>query len=235
MAEKTSKMDFTENEIEVLVREVEARKIILFGGHRSGVTNKRKTSEWQHVVTAVNSVSATVRSVAEVRKKWCDLKMEAKSRVAWHRQSVSATGGGQGTPEPTPLDTKIASILGTASVCDIVSEREGDTDLAETTEETDTLELEAGDEEVPGTTCPGTVAAGLAVPSTSALSTSASRAHGAPGSGRVLTDTVLQTQRDTISAINEVRDELQQIRTVMSNMCDVMSEIASSIKDLVKK
>lgn len=93
-----------------------------------------------------------------------------------------------------------------------------------------TLELEAvGDEEVPGTACPGTVAEGLAVPSTSA-----SRAHGAT-SGRVLTDTVLQTQRDTISAINEVRDELQQIRTVMSNMCDVMSDIASSIKDLVKK
>ncbi|XP_061598952.1 uncharacterized protein LOC133461605 [Cololabis saira] len=64
-----------------------------------------------------------------------NLQVEAKRRVAQHRQSVSATGGGQCTPEPTPLDTKIASILGTASVCGVVSEREGDTDLAETKEE----------------------------------------------------------------------------------------------------
>ncbi|XP_049426784.1 t-SNARE domain-containing protein 1-like [Epinephelus fuscoguttatus] len=187
MAEKTRERNFTVTEIEVLVGEVEARKIILFGGHSSGITNKRKTSEWQHVVTAVNGVSATERSVAEVKKKWSDLKMEAKTRVAWHRQSVSATGGGNGTPEPTLLDTKIASILGTANMCGIVLEKYGDTDLAETTEETVTLELEAvGDKEVPETACPGTVVEGLAVPS-SAPSTSASRVHGAPGSGWVLT------------------------------------------------
>lgn len=71
---------------------------------------------------------------------------------------------------------------------------------------------------------------GLAVPSSSA-----SRAHGASGGGRVLTDAVLKTQRDTIRAINEVRDELQMIRTVMNNMCVAMSDIPSSIKDLVKK
>nr|XP_008303148.1 PREDICTED: uncharacterized protein LOC103374778 [Stegastes partitus] len=45
-----------------------------------------------------------------------------------------------------------------------------------------------GDEEVPSTACPGTVTTGQAVPSTNA-----SRAHGAPGSGRVPTHTVLQT------------------------------------------
>ncbi|KAJ8253097.1 hypothetical protein GJAV_G00209080 [Gymnothorax javanicus] len=69
-----------------------------------------------------------------------------------HKVLKDLAGGGKGTSEPTPLDTKIASILGTASVCGIVSEKEGDRDLAETTEETVTLELEAmGDEEVPGT------------------------------------------------------------------------------------
>lgn len=136
MAEKTRKRNFSETEVEVLVGEVEARKIILFGGHSSGITNKRKFSEWQHVVSAVNEVSATERSVADIKKKWSDLKVEAKKRVARHRESISATGGGRGTPEPTPLDNKIASILGTASVGGIVSEKEGDTDLAETTEET---------------------------------------------------------------------------------------------------
>ena len=65
MAEKR-KRNFTETEIEVLVGEVEARKDILFGGHSSGVTNKIKQKEWQHVVTAVNSSSATERSVADI-------------------------------------------------------------------------------------------------------------------------------------------------------------------------
>ncbi|XP_035813267.1 t-SNARE domain-containing protein 1-like [Amphiprion ocellaris] len=114
MAEK-SKGNFSETEIEVLVDEVEARKSILFGGHSSGITNKRKGTEWQHVVTSVNSVSSTERTVAEVKKKWSDLKVEAKKRVTCHRQIVSATGGGRGKPEPTPLDSRIASILGTAS------------------------------------------------------------------------------------------------------------------------
>ena len=67
MAEKTRKGNFTAAEIAVLVGEVEARKNILFGGHSSGITNKRKTSEWQHIVTAVNSVSATGRSAIWLR------------------------------------------------------------------------------------------------------------------------------------------------------------------------
>ena len=87
-------------------------------------------------LSPLSTVSATERTVAEVKKKWSDLKVEAKKRVTCHRQSMSATGGDRGKPEPTPLDSRIASILGTASGCGIVSEKEGDTDLAEPTDET---------------------------------------------------------------------------------------------------
>lgn len=59
-------------------------------------------------------------------------------------------------------------------------------------------------------------------------STSVSRPHGTGGSGRVLTDAVLQTQRDTINAITVIADELQQIRVVLG-------DTASTLKDLVKK
>ena len=59
-------------------------------------------------------------------------------------------------------------------------------------------------------------------------SRSASRPHGTVGSGRVLTDAVLQTQRDTIDAITVIADELKQIRVVLG-------DIASTLKDLVKK
>lgn len=59
-------------------------------------------------------------------------------------------------------------------------------------------------------------------------STSASRPYGTAGSGRVLTEAVLQTQRDTINAITVIADELKQIRVVLG-------DIASTLKDLVKK
>ena len=57
MAEKTRKGNFTAAEIAVLVGEVEARKNILFGDHSSGIINKRKTSEWRHVVCDMAAIS----------------------------------------------------------------------------------------------------------------------------------------------------------------------------------
>ena len=63
--------------------------------------------------------------------------MEAKRKLSSHHQSVAATGGGPSTPELTAIDGKIAAIIGEASVCGIVSEKEGDTDATETTEEQD--------------------------------------------------------------------------------------------------
>ncbi|KAL7405253.1 hypothetical protein ABVT39_026006 [Epinephelus coioides] len=54
------------------------------------------------------------------------------------------------------------------------------------------------------------------------------------GGGRVLTDRVLETQRETISAIREVRDELTQIRMVMQNMCELISSATDAIKRLQK-
>ena len=55
------KRNFTEVEVETLVGEMEARKVVLFGSHRIGITNNKKQSEWQHVTAAVNSVSSKDR------------------------------------------------------------------------------------------------------------------------------------------------------------------------------
>ncbi|XP_034564486.1 nuclear apoptosis-inducing factor 1-like [Notolabrus celidotus] len=191
MADKrTKKRNFSESEIETLVGEVESRKNVLFGSHGTGVTNKKKCSEWQQVAAAVNTVSGTERTVPELKKKWSDLKVEAKRRIATHRQSVTATGGGTGTPELTPLEDRMASILGVASVCGIVSEREGDTDMAQATDEP---ELEVPGGEAPGGEAAGVEARGARPVRTDHAGTSEPRAHGA--SGRVLTDAVLQSQR----------------------------------------
>ena len=49
---KAKKRNFTEAEVETLVGEMEARKVVLFGGHGIGIINNKKQSECQHVAAA---------------------------------------------------------------------------------------------------------------------------------------------------------------------------------------
>ena len=42
--------------------EVEARKVVLCGGHGIVIANNKKQSEWQHVAAAVNSVARSAQS-----------------------------------------------------------------------------------------------------------------------------------------------------------------------------
>ena len=71
---KAKRRNFTEVEVETRVGEVEARKVVLFGGHGIGIANNKKQSEWQHVAAAVNSVSGTECTVPGLKKKWSDIK-----------------------------------------------------------------------------------------------------------------------------------------------------------------
>ena len=66
---KAKKRNFTEVEVETLVGEMEARKVVLFGGQGIGIANNKKQSEWQHVAAAVNSVSGTERTVPGLKKE----------------------------------------------------------------------------------------------------------------------------------------------------------------------
>ena len=63
--------------------------------------------------------------------------------------------------------------------------------------------------------------------SNTAAPAAASAPRASTGQGHVLTDAVLETQREMIQAANNVCDELKQIK-------NVMSEINSSLKELVK-
>lgn len=49
-------------------------------------------------------------------------------------------------------------------------------------------------------------------------STSAPLAQGLSGSGQVLTDAVLQTQRETIGVTTVIAEELKEIKAVMCNI-----------------
>jgi len=70
--------------MEVLLSKVEARKNVLFGTLSSGISNKRKRSGWESVCEAVNAVGSEKRTQAEVKKKWSNIKVNVKWRMAAH-------------------------------------------------------------------------------------------------------------------------------------------------------
>lgn len=83
----------------------------------------------------------------------------------------------------------------------------------------------AGGETGPSEESPGEQEVGDEGPAVQ--STSAPRTRGASGA-RVLTDAVLQNQRELIN-------ELKEIKQVLMNVCTVMSDMSKTIKELVKK
>ena len=64
---KAKKENWTGEEVAVLLEEVEKRKAYLFGKLSGFLTNDRKKAQWREVVAAVNAVSKTNRTEAEVR------------------------------------------------------------------------------------------------------------------------------------------------------------------------
>ena len=61
---------------------------------------------------AVNAVGSEKRRQAEVKKKWPDIALDMKRRLAAHRQSVAKTGGGTGEEGPTLFEQRVGAIMG---------------------------------------------------------------------------------------------------------------------------
>ncbi|CAM4681829.1 unnamed protein product [Leuciscus chuanchicus] len=209
---KTKKHNFTQCEVEIIVGEVEKRSKMLFGGHSVGITNAKKALEWQKVADAVNAAASQPRTVAKIKKKWSDIKVDAKKRLALHRQSVSATGGGKGTPELTPLDERLAAIIGESLLSGVVTEAEGDTDAPD-----------APDDTVAGCSS-GASGSDAAAEQLSGPSVSTARGSQPSSSGRVLSDAVLEMQREVINSIREVAKQLGEIKTVLTEINYTMRE-----------
>ncbi|KAK0134732.1 hypothetical protein N1851_029621 [Merluccius polli] len=162
-----------------------------------GITNKRKIAAWENVTDAVNSVGSEVRTLSEVKKKWFDVKVNAQKRVTAHRRETSATGGGQTTTELSPLDNRIASIIGDTALSGIIED--GDTDAqagpSNIQIEASPMVLVLEESEEPGSSI---------VPSV----------HRAP---RVLVEAVLQNQEETPKSINDLKEQLTNMTNVLED------------------
>ena len=74
------------------------------------MTSKAKQVAWECVTAALNKVGQQDRTVADVKNKWYDLKLQGEKIVIYNRR-IKATGGGPGTPELSQLDQRIGAII----------------------------------------------------------------------------------------------------------------------------
>ena len=63
-----------------MLQGVEVKREILFSSVNQGYKPSQKNEAWDEITREVNVVSGQGRTSAEVKKKWADVKSEAKKR-----------------------------------------------------------------------------------------------------------------------------------------------------------
>jgi len=109
--------NFSGEEVEVLVGQVEKGSRVLFGSFSGGLSSAAKDRAWEEVGSMVSAVSGVKRSVGEVKKKWAVLKSSAKMKAAANVRQSAATGGGPSTEvELSATDDRIVGMLSSVAV-----------------------------------------------------------------------------------------------------------------------
>ena len=67
------------------------------GSGNSADKNKRRKQIWKDIAAKLNSAHGNGRAVEEIRKKWTNLKLNAKSKVDASFREARKTGGGTNT------------------------------------------------------------------------------------------------------------------------------------------
>lgn len=115
---KRRKTNFSEQEVEIIIEEVEKQKLILINHYNAGVTFLTKTNAWQDILKRVNAISMCQRELVEVKKKWSDLKTEVRRKISQARAALEEEDD---VPPVmlTPLQQRICNLLGESSILDL--------------------------------------------------------------------------------------------------------------------
>ena len=106
MTEKTKpkrnrKVDYSNDEIKVLVNSFVLHHDYLVGRFSSTITQAQKNERYGKIVQAVNAVSATERSLESIKDKWQTMKKNVKNilatLLAQKKKDLRITGGGEAT------------------------------------------------------------------------------------------------------------------------------------------
>ncbi|KAJ7988227.1 hypothetical protein DPEC_G00321410 [Dallia pectoralis] len=118
---KKRKMNFSEREVEIIVEEIEKQKHTLVNHFNAGVTHIAKNNAWMEILKKVNAVTTCPRELAEVKKKWSDMKTEVRRKVAQARAAIEETTA-DCTPVPvilTAMQQRICNLLGEATIINL--------------------------------------------------------------------------------------------------------------------
>ncbi|XP_028851792.1 nuclear apoptosis-inducing factor 1 isoform X2 [Denticeps clupeoides] len=114
---KKRKMNFSEREVEIIVEEMEKQKHILVNHFNAGVTHITKNNAWVEILKRVNAVTTCQRELAEVKKKWSDLKTEVRRKVAQARAAMEGAADCPTVPVIlTSMQQRICNLLGEATI-----------------------------------------------------------------------------------------------------------------------
>ncbi|XP_063050321.1 myb-related transcription factor, partner of profilin-like [Engraulis encrasicolus] len=108
------KPTFTAQELDVLVDEVERKRLLLFSKFKNTITNADKKAAWEEVAQRVNAVGLGYNRTAEmVRNKWRDYSSVTKRKAAALRREQQRTGGGTHSVESlSPIEERVLGVLG---------------------------------------------------------------------------------------------------------------------------
>ncbi|XP_053480829.1 nuclear apoptosis-inducing factor 1 isoform X1 [Ictalurus furcatus] len=159
---KKRKMNFSEREVEIIVEEMEKQKHILVNHYNAGVTHIAKNNAWMDILKRVNAVTNCQRELAEVKKKWSDLKTEVRRKVAQARAAIEDTGDCTTVPVIlTAMQQRICNLLGEATIISLPAGESGEpsaeiavpVSVPISTATTTVTLTQTGIQPTPGTTC----------------------------------------------------------------------------------
>ncbi|XP_043914624.1 nuclear apoptosis-inducing factor 1 [Protopterus annectens] len=119
---KKRKMNFSEREVEIIIEELEKQKHVLINHFNAGVPLLTKNNAWQEVLKRVNAITTCHREMAEVKKKWSDLKTEVRRKVAQVRAAMESESDVTTAPVVlTAMQQRICNLLGEATIVNLPS------------------------------------------------------------------------------------------------------------------
>ncbi|KAM9327048.1 nuclear apoptosis-inducing factor 1 [Gastrophryne carolinensis] len=117
---KKRKTNFSEQEVDIIMEEMEKHKHILINHYNAGVPLLTKSNAWYEILKRVNAISTCHRELAEVKKKWSDLKTEVRRKMSQARAAVDGEGDVGTSPVMlSPLQQRICNLLGESVILNL--------------------------------------------------------------------------------------------------------------------
>lgn len=105
--------DFTQREIDILQQLCLENKDLLDSAHKDDQTEKRKRLKWKEITDRVNAIHPSVlRTVDNIKKKWYNMRNDAKAKNAARNKLVRRPPTGGGSPvADLPTGTQVSFLV----------------------------------------------------------------------------------------------------------------------------